>query len=809
MHSNIVIVTDQMSKSSRIGCKMDDSMTSATDGCQELAFAAASRRNVAAQAKTGLVCASIGFLLAIAPNHPAFAQTAPSEGGVSNAGGVETIIVTAEKRSQSALDVPMALTAISGDQLTRHQDTHFEDYVNKIPGLQVTDTGLIGSQLIVRGLSSGSASTSPSTAVYIDDTPYSVQGPLAGSWGSAPNLDTYDMQRIEVLKGPQGTLYGADALGGLLKYVTNAPDPSAFGASVQVGASGVYNANDPGYDLHGMVNIPIDDDLAIRVVGYNTYTPGYIDNTYLHQQGINDTQFYGGRVSVLWQPLSNLTVRLSGLIQDRDYSDFSAEYAWGATGKPNPVPACTAPINCPAGELVLNNYVGQPGHSLNAVASLNVTWDAGPVTVISTTSYSRFDHSGIWDYSGPLAGTATLVMNSLGNPGTYGIAVQDNRPANIWTQELRFVSPEDQTVAWQVGGYFTSETSLLTQTGAPIDTATNEIMTSFMPPYNLETLYAPTAYKEYAVYGNLDYHILPTLDVTAGGRYSATYQSLIEHGYGIFGAGQAVPYTKSHEDVATYSVEASWHFLPENMVYVRTATGFSPGGPNLLSPTATFLPKTYGSESTIDYEIGVKGSLLDDTLTYGVDAFYIDWHQIQASVIISGFSSIASIGDAHSRGFEWDFTYAPIDGLTLTWNGDYTYADLAATTPISESIGAFGGDILPLVARWQTSGSVQYEQPVFADWSGFGSAAIRFTGDRQGDFNVGIFRPTLPAYTMLDFQLGLENDKYSAILYCKNCTNIITPSDFLAWNPASNGTDLQNAAVFMPRTVGVELSLKY
>ncbi|WP_428377669.1 TonB-dependent receptor [Lichenicoccus sp.] len=762
-------------------------------------------------------------MTAAATARPVYAQSAPSQGGTSSGPGVpasnagdtsagQEIVVTAEKRTQTELNVPIAITAITGADLTSHEQTHFEDYADTIPGVQVTDTGLIGSQLIIRGLSSGSASTSPSAAIYIDDTPYSVEGPLAGSFGAAPNLDTYDLQRVEVLKGPQGTLYGADALGGLLKYVTNAPDPSKFEGSLLVGASGVYNGNTPGGDVHGMVNIPLADNLALRLVGYDTYAPGFIDNDYLHETGINDTQTYGGRASLLWEPLSNLTVRLSGLVQNRQYGDFSSEYVNGATGRPYPTAtsACSSAVACPAGPLVLNNYIDQPGHTLNAVASLNVRWDAGPFTVTSTSSYARFVTSGIWDYTGPLGATTTSALNTqLATPGTYGIGVNDYRAANMYTQELRLASPEWQKVAWQFGGYFNHESSILEQLGFPISAATNQGLTSFLPPDNLLTENAPTTYAEYAGFGDIDYHILPTFDISAGGRYSAIHGTVVENAYGPFGAGQSIPFTTTNERVATFSLEASWHFTPRNMFYTRVASGFSPGGPNERSPTATFLPSTYAAETTVDYEAGLKGRLFGNHLTYQVDAFDIDWHTIQSSVIIDGFASIASVGDAHSRGFEWDLAYVPRHGLTFKWDGDYTYASLASVTPEGVSVGAQQGDILPLVPRWQTSGSVQYEQPVSADWSGFGSAAVRFNGDRLGDFHPGIFRTPLPAFTMIDFQLGMENKKYSVTLYCKNCSNVITPTDDLTWNSSSNGTGLQNAAVFTPRTVGVELSSRF
>ena len=216
-----------------------------------------------------LLSTALGLLLF--PGAQAQAETGNQSGRAVTTVG--ELIVTAQKREESSLDVPMGLTALSGKVLESQQAYNLEDFVGQVPGLNFTDT-LSGTQLVIRGIATSYDSVNAPVATYIDDTPIVGIGPFSGGSSTTPNIDTFDMNRIEVLKGPQGTLYGADALGGILKYVTNAPDPSGFHTEVEAGVSTVADGG-TGYDLHGMINLPLAKDLAFRIVGYDNYDPGW------------------------------------------------------------------------------------------------------------------------------------------------------------------------------------------------------------------------------------------------------------------------------------------------------------------------------------------------------------------------------------------------------------------------------------------------------------------------------------------------------------------------------------------------------
>lgn len=267
--------------------------------------------------KEGKTSSSRNFRLAqaaTASDQDRFTLEHPTAQFSEQPANLQEIVVTAERRTENIQRVPMSITALAGPQLSARGEYEFQDYAGRVPGLTLIDDGALGSQLVIRGLTSGGTVVNSPVAVYIDETPYTAAGPWAGSYLIAPNLDTFDMTRIEVLRGPQGTLYGAQALGGLLKYVTNPPDPAKFAASAQAVGDSVYNGA-TGFEVHGMLNVPLSSKAAIRFVGYDRDSPGYIDDPSRDLTGINGSHYSGGRVSVLYLPTTSLSLRLSGLYQ--------------------------------------------------------------------------------------------------------------------------------------------------------------------------------------------------------------------------------------------------------------------------------------------------------------------------------------------------------------------------------------------------------------------------------------------------------------------------------------------------------------
>jgi iron complex outermembrane receptor protein len=694
--------------------------------------------------------------------------------------GLEEIVVTAEKREERLLDVPMSLTALSGEQLETWQSYRFQDYVGTVPGLAyVSDSfGPTGSLLVIRGITTSAIPTHNSVASYIDDTPYGIQADCCSFLG-APNLDTFDMQRVEVLKGPQGTLYGASALAGLLKFVTNAPDPSAFTSRVEIGTSSVSNGG-TGDDAHAMVNVPLSNDAALRLVAYENYYPGFIDDPSRGLTDINGSHISGGRAAFLYLPTTELSIRFNALYQDRVFSDSAALDVY---------PTTLAPV---FGYLKEERATGQPGYTRNELYNVTANWDAGFVKLLSTTSYVTFNQSFVFDAETEEA----LVSSILGAP--YGAAFPDQRSVNGWTQELRLSAPTDNSVQWQLGGFFDRERTSELELFDPVNLATHQVLYNF--PTNLGTFPSEESYREFAGFATVDYHLTSTVDVAAGARLSTADQTFFEHFTGLFGA--PIAEHSFSERVTTYSGDARWHIAPETMLYARVATGWVPGGATGLAPNDG-LPLTYSPSTTVNYEAGIKSRLLENHFTIELSVFDVEWRDIQVFGLseTNGFSFNENAGAARSDGVEWQSAYIPIGGLTLGLNGAYTDARLTQATP--SNVGGKVGDRLPTVPLWQTSTSAKYERPLFRSLSGFSGVDWRFYGSHYGDFESIGPRPVAPSYNTVDLRAGVKMRAWSVELYVKNIGNEIPIYYLRNDNLAQGGFGNQQASIGTPRTIGL------
>ena len=695
---------------------------------------------------------------------------------------VEEVVVTAQKRVERIQDVPMSMTALSGDRLTQtHADT-LRDLVDSVPGLQLISNSPISNELVIRGLSVGGGVNS-SVATYVDEAPYTSEGPFAYAASIAPDFDTYDLARVEVLRGPQGTLYGANALAGLLKYVTNAPDPSHYSASFLTGFNSVEHGGD-GWEVHGMVNLPLGDTAALRIVGYDSYFPGFIDDPSRGETDINDVKRYGGRAALLWRPSQDLSFQLSANYQRLDAGDSNTEDLVAATLKPL------------YGELVQQRVIAQPETVINEVYNGTVNWNVGFANLVSSTSYSKADPRSVTDLSSSYGPVLSRIFG-----GDLGAQLIVTEPVHSFTQELRLSSPTDQKLEWVVGFYYDDESANEHEPLFPVDLATGQILTNFTP--SLGSFHITSTYREYAGFGDLTYHFTPAFEVSLGGRYSSNKQSYHQMSDGALSAPTDFV-TDSQQDAFTYSVDAKYRFSPQTMVYGRIATGFVPGGPNDLIPGSP-LPSSFRSSTTTNSELGVKGSADGGKLTYDFDVFDIEWKDIQLQAEINNLFTITNGGTARSRGVEGGLNYAPVPGLTLGLNGAYIDAHLTEATP--ESFGGVAGDRLPLSPRLSGTASVAYERPLWSGVSGFSGIEWHYNGSRMSEFEFGLPRQKLPSYSMVNLRLGLKFQAYTLTAYVKNV------GDVRAINSVSpellGGVTALSAAVITPRTVGMTFAANF
>lgn len=697
---------------------------------------------------------------------------------------LEEVVVTAQKRSEAAHDVPVSISVLGGEQLENLQATQLTDYAAYMPGFNISSAGGPGqTALTLRGVSSALSSTS-TVGTYVDNSPLGSSGNWAAQSEFSLDLLPYDIERIEVLRGPQGTLYGSNTLGGLLKYVLRKPDTEQLELRVGGGGFTVESANDVGYDGRVSVNLPLAEGRAAVRASYFTHTaPGYIDNGLTGRKNQNDVRQDGGRLAVLFDMTEALSLTLAVMHQDTQ-SDDNAVAALD--------PVTLRPL---LGEDLSNvNQVREPFDGKITHYSATVDGAFGGLDFVSASSYSRDDVRQAVDTSpifGPLLGGGLT-------PSVF------DRELKKLTQEFRLSSPADEHFEWLAGVFYTDEDvdnmqilNALDPTGAPIPG---------LDPLGVVDL--THKYQEYAAFANLTYKFTEHFDVTGGARWAKNDQDFHLITFGPF-IGDLDLRQSSDEDVVTYAVSPRYHVNDDVMVYARVATGYRPGGPTGVPPIVPDLPNSFDSDSTRNYELGIKSAFLDRRVLFDLAAFYIDWSDIQVSVNQSGVSLPGNGGSATSQGFELTSAYSPIAGLKLGLNAAYTNSELASDVPDE---GFLSGGRLPNIPRWSGSVTANYSFPLKGTWTGSAGLGYRYVGEQFSDISKKSFGPFAvrnPSYTVLDLNGGISSEHWTARLYVRNVT------DERAYLSQSVVTDIFDTPVYVagsvlqPRTVGLSVDFNF
>lgn len=702
-----------------------------------------------------------------------------------------TVTVTANKRSESSQNVPMAVSVMSSTQLDRENAVSFADYATQIPGLDIISSGAGQTQLVMRGITSGTSQNNATVGTYIDDVPFGSSTIYAFGSLLTPDLDPSDLQRIEVLNGPQGTLYGSNTLGGLIKFVTTPPDTTQASGSVSVNSSSVAGGGN-GFGTRAMINIPlVADTLALRANVYDRTDPGYIDNITTGQKQVNEAKVSGGRAQLLWTPSDKVSVRFSALAQNLSSDGLGS-------GGVDIDPATLRPIH---GSHDQARAAGTGMFKLKyRLYDLSVNADFGWAKLVSTTSYStqrarlNRDNSALY---GPLL-NPLFGLTDAGYPLAVPLAL------NKVTQEIRLQSPEDQTWEWRAGLFYTRERSTSSQSLLTTDYATG----SPIPlPTLLDASIGPAIFKEWAGYGDLTWHVTPKLSVLVGARYSSDSTRYTQSGEGLLLGGSSTFTSRGSDHPATYLFSPSYKFSDDLMAYVRVASGFRPGGPNIGVPPGLGAPLTFGPDKLVNYELGLKSLMLDKRMSISADVFYINWTSMQLTTTSNGLSFMGNGGKATSKGAEISWRYTPLAGLVLWANGTYTEAQLAANTPPGSIVG-YKGDSLPYVPKLNANVGADYDFPLGAGgWSGFVGGSVSYIGARDSDFNtVPGPRIRLPSYNSINLHAGANYGDWTFKVFVKNLANkqgisSISPETL---NPVGSPF----AATYQtPRTVGVSASV--
>ncbi len=692
------------------------------------------------------------------------------------------IIVTAQKRAQKLLDVPQSVSVLSAQAL---EDTHaerFADYFNRIPSANIVESQAGQTRLVLRGINSGGVGAT--VATYVDETPYGSATSLANGAVLAPDIDPFDLARVEVLRGPQGTLYGANSLGGLVKYVTVAPQTDAFHMAAQVGGESVSHG-DTGVSGRLAVNVPLSDDAAVRASGFYRKDPGYIDLAN-GSSDANGGKTYGGRFSALWKPTDRLTFRATAFLENLNSDNTNVEDVDPVTLEPT------------IGEYTQARVVDQPNRMRYRIYNGTIDYDLGSAHLLSSSSWSSLDQANVEDASGLYGGLLTSIF---GTP--LGADVVQAIGQRRFTQEVRIASDHDKLVEWTIGGFYTRERNKLHQDLNAVDGNTGALFTALSP---LETVVEPSTYREYAGFANATVHLSKQFDITFGGRYSHNKQTVTQSTDGPLVPAPEFFTAASSDHAFTFSVAPEYKPNAWTTFYVRVAKGYQPGGPNVLPPTAgADVPHVFGPSTTLNYEAGVKAELLDRLLTVELTGFTITWQHIQLLADVDNFGVNTNGGKAKSSGVEFSATLTPVKGVTLAANGAYVDAHLTEDAPAL--VGGKDGDPLPYNPHWAGTLSADYSTALTDSTDGDFGVSWRYTGKRKSAFDTTYGQHELKAYGVLDAHAGLSFDKVRFDLFVRNLTDSRGLTDIGGAGSALNG--LISAGVIRPRSVGLSLGYKY
>ena len=777
-------------------------------------------------------------LIALASTQAAAQSTPENQGS-----GIADIVVTATKRATLIQDVPFSINAQTSQDIERAHAQTLEDLSRNVAGLSIQNLGPGQSQVAIRGISSGQIvrdqpGVKEQVGVYLDESVISLSL-------FTPDLDLFDLSRVETLRGPQGTLFGSGSEGGTIRYITNQPRLDRVEGSIEAGFNHIDGGNSGG-DIKGAINMPLGETAAVRAVGYYTRYAGFIDA--LQEDGsvkknVNDGYRAGGRVALTWKPVEALTLTPRVIYQEIKTNGFNREDKYNLFA--NPFTTTRPPVTLQDREqfLLLPEAFRDKFLLVDNTGSL----DFGPATLTSVSTYTHRNILVSRDASS-LTGSVSV---DLGLPDAAVLLpsnLVDRTKLNQFTQELRLSSSGDGPLQWVVGGFYShikrdysqrlptpgyddfvdatlgAGTAAATANGFPADS-----------PYNADI---PYKLRQLAAFAELTYNLTHTLHVTAGGRYYDYKETRRFHSGGLFSNGDDRRDSTSSNG-ATPRFLVSFDATPNMTFNAQVSKGFRLGGVNdplnlpLCGPTdaSTFGGHpTFKDETLWNYEGGLKAHF--GPLRFNVAGFYNEIHNLQVTADAGSCSSrvIFNVPKAHSGGGEFEVAATPLKGLDLSLSGsliDSKFDSTVASTTGVVLAGIRDGNRLPTVPKFQLSASGTYttHMNVFGSEEGFLTASVQHVGsrytqpaDQEGNpqsFVSGlpfggatgndatVLDLKLPAYDLVNLSIGLRfPGKTEISLYVKNLGD---ENPLLSFDRERGGRARLAFEVGQPRTFGVTL----
>lgn len=730
-------------------------------------------------------------------------QTDQDAAGAEEATG-NVIIVTANRRDEAISEVPSSVTAIGAEQLSTLNAARIDDFISQVPNINFTGRGPGERQLILRGISTSTNDQSATVATYIDDVVVGSSTSLALGARSRPDVNIFDLERIEVLRGPQGTLYGANSLGGLLKYVTKTPDTGAFEIQGRVEALTVDEGG-TGYAINAAVNVPLSDTVAVRASAFTREEPGYIDDVGLGRTNVNDLTNSGGRIALQADVTPDFMLRAVALYQKFETGGQSVIDV-NADGTPQ------------FGPLEQFRFAPEPLEQETTIFALTAEYDFGFATLTSTTSYSDINESSTVDFTQFDAGFVNNRLCAVGQLPEQPLCplpdgqflTPEQRPFTVFpadrtartekiTQELQLISQDSDVLEWRVGAYITREDSLFLDDelgfpvlGAPRSDARRAFLTN-----------ADSTYDEFSVFGEVTVYLTEQFDITGGLRYSDNSIDLERTAAGFLAPTPVTANFSSSDDATTFAITPRYRISDDVMVYFRAASGFRPGGPNIINQAAidAGADAAFSADKLTNYEIGIKAATPDGVFSIDAAAFYIDWSDIQIRTSVNGFFFIGNAGQAESKGAEVAFTVRPTAGFSIALNAGYTDATLTEDAP---GIGGLAGETLPNAPEWTFGGLANYVWSLSDTIDANIGASFRYVDDRFADFNRnGSPRLVMDGYPTFDLFAGVDFDNFGIDLFVRNVSNERGVDALI-----TNFTP-RTATITRPRTFGISLTAGY
>lgn len=787
-----------------------------------------SSRSVLSAHRSWGVAAAIAASLGCTPSLAQ--QSSPEPESSAAALGLEEIVVTAQKREEKLNRVPISISALSEAHLEQIGAKDLAGFAREIPGLSVQAATNGGApSIVIRGISS--AAGDATVGVYIDDTP--VQA-VKSSFSADPTPKLFDIERVEVLRGPQGTLYGASSEGGTVRFITPKPSLTNFTARARTEFSSTQDG-EPSYEIGAAAGGPVAEQLGLRASVYYRTDGGYVDRVSrvdgsVIEKDANSSESLAARLAANYAPSDNLEILPSIYYQRIRNDHLPLTYSTSAP-------------------LQVADTVATPGEDWFVLPGLTINYDFGAARFTSVSSYFERRDEQQFDYS---TITTDLLLGTAILPGfeNYQSASNARTTQQNFTQELRLSSPNDAgPFGYTVGVFYQHaqtgfrqqvvepglEGLVQTLVGAPLEAVFG---IGLLPGGLTYQQTSATTVEQIAAFGEASYELTSQLKLTMGARVAQVDVESEFSADGLYNGGPTAPellgVQHASETPINPKVTMAYQITDDDLVYATASRGFRAGGPNTPVPvgrcgadlaaqgTSAAQLRSFDSDSVWNYELGAKTSLLDGRLAVNGSVFYIDWSDIQQALALPtcGFGYVANLGNATSKGFDLSIQYQLIDGLTLAVAAGYTDATLdediyAGADPITatRALIARKGDATLLTPEWSGNVALNYQREFANGVRGYAradlqrsSAFYRTTSEGTTSYDAALYRG--PAYSFGTLRIGMIRDGLNVSVFVNNISNE-QPVLFASYAQNPGSRMLQQQTTLRPRTIGISAAYDF